>query len=1016
MLCACFVGCSEVENSVKIQDNLISRYGDGLSVIDSFVPPQNATEYTNLKRLKINVNIDARVGGYHMTGIYLPAGETLTVNVSSDIFQLGYRIYINSMYSDSRVVKTIQSIQTKVTSDQGGIVEIFIPNDGTRQSSFDITIEGGISMPYYRMGRDKIQNLYDADTNIAILDSENIRFYLPVSLLVDENNNLLIDNIDDILMWWQSAVSFFNKATDEQQMNEDYIVRVLVDDTIQQPYYNSKTKVIHFNASDFENIMNFDKLKSGSAWNLLYQISDLKVKLSDGFEGVFEIDMIVDILCSVNFVMMTNSSYNQINGDTWLNNSYTCLEKTIELMSMSDSQKDENFETYKMRAFFINIMHSFGVDKILEIIVEYSHASKNSLNGEMTLDNLGLVISDILQRDVSYYFEYFDMPLSQETVNKIKGRKAYIPVQSKYTIGGYDNVDDIGYTVPMGESAKFDFDDSIISLLSGWDIVEIQSDSNRWTVEDGIYYYSPSADTLIDSYQLSLRNGEYSATLYGRINVDIATSTYKVYEGWTFENMSTALEDAISTYEKRTPDYVGSMNFAGIKKYNEEDDNTYVLTVGEGCISVPRSGNYTIFLKNSGLCQVDFGVPKYMFSMFTNSLPVSEYTQYLSYDIELDSDKIYEYKIYMLATKGEASAVLGIRYNDGEDKNIYDIDSNYLIYKGLDRADIVEYNPPVIYPDNYNNKEAFNLTHSLDKKIISYPQANAYYDIANATDEYANTTYKAQNTSNEYVFVVDFGSDTRNEYISFIANENMVGAKISIMSASKNKNKSYKTIALAESEYTIKSGYNFIEFDATTNRYFKFVIYGDNNFELTLNDLEMGECFEQSTIVTNTSSSLSYMGGWKAVEGYVSINGSISQSTDKNSIMAFTEKCRQVAFYGVKDTMYGKMDVYVDGKFYTTIDLYSETKETDALLFAIDFDYSLEHSIKIMPSSNEDIINIDYISYIPVEKEEIAQNTGKLYYALIIPAVIVLALIGAYIADRVKKNKSTNKNQNAVTK
>ena len=83
---------------------------------------------------------------------------------------------------------------------------------------------------------------------------------------------------------------------------------------------------------------------------------------------------------------------------------------------------------------------------------------------------------------------------------------------------------------------------------------------------------------------------------------------------------------------------------------------------------------------------------------------------------------------------------------------------------------------------------------------------------------------------------------------------------------------------------------------------------------------------------------------------------------------------------------------------------------TDQLLFAIDFDTSKEHSIKAMPSSKTDLINFDYISFIPVNEEEVQDISGVVYYIFIIPGVILIALTGAAIADfRVKARRNNNK-------
>lgn len=1009
------VACSNLENNLRIEDEIVSRFGDGISVLGSYAAPSEASEYSDVERVKMRVNVDARIGGYHLTGVYLPAGETLTVNVSNEISQVGYRVRINSFVAGKSDV--IDSTEKKITSETGGVVEIYVPSSGTSSNSFDVVIEGGILMPYYRMGRDTEQRIYDGDGKYAILDGENIRFYVPTDLLFDKDGNCTVEDLYNTLLWWQSAVTFLNKATDTVSLKSNYSVRVVVGDFGTEPTLDDTTGLISIDKSYFLNALDFENLKAGKSWELLYKICERKVNLSSGFEGVFALDMIVDILANIDYVMMTNSGYNSTS--SWLNNAYSCLEKTIELLSLPESERGENHSQEVMRAFFINILHSFGVDKTLDILTEYSHASKESENGEMTVDEFALSMSNILQRDMSLYFEMFkrglsqDMGLSQETVDKMKGKQIYIPVQSKYAVGGNSEFYDIGYTVPMGESTAFDFQNSIISFVDGWSVYKVESDSTRWSEKDGVFYYNPSTSKLVDNYTLYLRNGEYSAVLYGRLNVNISTAVYKVYEGWTFSNMSTALEDAIASYSKRTPDHVGSIDYAGINNYEEETDgeegggNTYVFTVTDGCMSVPESGNYTIYLKNTGLCQVEFGVQKYMFDMFANSLPVADYTDYLSYEIQLDSSKIYEFKIYMLSTKGDGNAMLGIKYNDGEDKTIRDIDDSYLIYRGLSKDDVVEYQPPSIYPDGYTVMDEFYQSYDINEKnFLSYPEAVVTSGLNQAFDSLSTSYYVANEKQNEYTFVIDFGSEKRTEYFSLIVKESMAGANVAIYTADKNVADKFKKVALTNSSFTLAKGANTVLYTPSTARYVKIIISKDEAFECAFTDFKIGQHFEESRIVANTSSSLSYMGGWNNVFGYVSINGSVSQSVDKNSVISFTAVCSQICLYGVKDSVYGKMDVYVDGSHYTTIDLYNPTPVTNTLIFAVDFDTSREHSVKIMPAGKEDVINLDYITYIPETEEDINANTDSLLYALIIPAVIAVALIGAAIADAVKKSKS----------
>ena len=58
-----------------------------------------------------------------------------------------------------------------------------------------------------------------------------------------------------------------------------------------------------------------------------------------------------------------------------------------------------------------------------------------------------------------------------------------------------------------------------------------------------------SSISISDEFELTLSSGEYTITLYGKINVTITVATYKIYDGWKFDNPTTALAEAISSYE-----------------------------------------------------------------------------------------------------------------------------------------------------------------------------------------------------------------------------------------------------------------------------------------------------------------------------------------------------------------------------------------------------------------------------------------------------------------------------------
>lgn len=1016
--------CSTLKNNIKIQDNVVSRFGDGIAVLSTNLAPRTATEYKDVQRVTAKVNVDARMSGYHITGLYLPAGETLTITVPNTVRLNYYSVFVDTYSTERRVSKYISSVTTELTSPTGGIVEIFVPagDEMTSESanaSFNMTIEGGIVIPYYRLGRDSLGQIEQGDGAYAVLDCVNTRFYVPTSALYGEDKLCKIDDLYNVLLWWQSAVSFVNETLGIASSSRDYTASIVFGD-YSAISYDSSVRVTYAPISYFEKTLFYSNLLEGEAWDLLFNICDYKTRVAGGdVGGIISQESLINVLCAVDHVVMTNPSEETYNGINWLHDSYSCLMGTLEILKLPSAEIIQNHQDNLAMAFFINILHSFGLDKTIEIISEYRKETE-----PLDVDGYALLISSVLRADMSMYFDTFQMPLKQETRNKMSGNQLYVPVQTLFTVGSEDNSYNLGYTVAMGERAVFDFEDKIVSVVDGWKVEKVVGKRpDLWSKDgeiDGLYYYTPSQDSLIDEFYVTLSNGDYTVTLYGKINVIITVATYKIYEGWKFDNPSTALAEAIDAYSKRSPDYVGSIDFAGVRRRAEVDNSVYVLTVTSGCIRVPVSGKYRFYLRNNGRCRVEFGVPKYMFNMFDISIPFTEFTRGHSYDIDLDADTNYYFNLYLLSTKGGCDAALGVRYIEGEDVDdgqdfgiIADIvDSDYLIYNGLSEDKVVRFEPPVIYPTGYGFKDEFYQPYTLtEDNVVSYPKAlNASSEIEFVFDELNSSYYTALAKASEYEFVLNLDGEKRLEYVQlFVRNvSTMIGAKIKIVVSDNAEFAEPRVINLKEDK--IVAGLNTFMFDAVKYRYLKIVFYADEPFECSFTDLKTGQHFDASQIVPNTSSSIAYMGGWSDIGEYVCINGSVSQSVNQNSVMSFTALARQICIYGVKDSNYGKMEVYVDGSKVATVDLNSETTMTDQLLFAMDFDLWAEHTVKVMPASDEDIINIDYITYLAIEKEEIREYSGFLYAVFILPAVIIIALVGAAIADyRVKKKRNKSK-------
>ncbi len=808
--------CSTLTNNIKIQDNVVSRFGDGIAVLSTNLAPRTAQEYKDVQRVTAKVNVDARMSGYHITGLYLPAGESLTITVPNTVRLNYYSVFVDTYSTERRVSKYISNVTTELTSPTGGIVEIFVPasDDLTSEStnaSFNMTIEGGIVIPYYRLGRDSLAQVEQGDGAYAVLDCVNTRFYVPTSALYDEDNKSKIDDLYNVLLWWQSAVSFVNETLGIASSSRDYTSSIVFGD-YSQISYDSTVRVTYAPISYFSKTLFYSNLLEGEAWDLLFNICDYKTRVAGGnADGIISQESLINILCAVDHVVMTNPSGESHNDINWLHDSYSCLMGTLEILRLPSAEIMQYHQEDLAMAFFINILHSFGLDKTIEIISEYRKETE-----PLDIDGYALLISSVLRADMSMYFDTFQMQLTQETKNKMSGNQLYVPVQTLFTVGSEANSYNLGYTVAMGERAVFDFEGNIVSVVDGWKVEKVVGKNPRlWSKDSerqGVYYYTPSQDALIDEFDVTLSNGDYTITLYGKINVIITVATYKIYEGWKFDNPSTALAEAIDSYDKRTPDYVGSIDFAGVRRRAEVDTSVYVLTLTSGCIRVPQSGKYRFYLRNNGRCRVEFGVPKYMFNMFDISIPFSEFTRGHSYDIDLDADTNYYFNLYLLSTKGGCDAALGVRYIEDEsvddDKDfgiIADIvDSDYLVYNGLSEDKVVKFEPPVIYPTGYGFKDEFYQPYVLtEDNVISYPKAlNASNEIEFVFDELNSSYYTALERNSQYDFILKLDGERRMEYVQFFVRNvsSMVGARVKISVANNAEFSDARDIVLKENQ------------------------------------------------------------------------------------------------------------------------------------------------------------------------------------------------------------------------
>lgn len=977
--------CKSVEHTLAYNDDVEARYADGISIVGTADAPTYAVEYQNKARVEQQMYVDNTVKGLHLTGLYLPKGETISVTVSAETAQKSHKIVVNSCTSDKETIE-LNSVRTQYTSSLGGRVDILVDGVVEEKNVFEIKIDGCVRMPFYRLGveREKPQ----AEQNgWATLDCGNIRFVFPSDILGDVNG------LDNSLKWWRSAVEAMCRMTDVKFIDGDLSpIIVLVDPSIDGVggEWNKNEKYVRIGKNGFENVTDYESLKTGGGKTLLYIIGDMLADGADGYdEGPLQ-NKLGKVISNLTYIIMTdNIKDGEGNG---IANAYLQLEKAV----LGETLEDSNIEV-----FFDGLLHSVGMERTINALQQYKYTIKQS----SAVDKWSEYIRDISQdsieiggekveligTDLSYYCEWLNMEVSQECKDAMRGKELFVPVQSQYATGVSKENCQTGISLALGQKTVIDFASSIISPISGWKVESVEG--KGWVAtESGRYEYNPSADRLFDEFQLNLFNGELRTSLYGRVTVDIRVASYQLYRDIPFRDV----DKAIKGVANMTPSDKASLPKAQVPEESEVDDSKYSFGVTKGSLQVEEDGKYTFFLKSKGLVKVNFGVSEFMFEMFNNYLTVSDYTHELQYQLSLEKDKVYNFEIFVLSTQGGGWATLGIETPYG----IQDLGQDNVVFWNMKRSDEMRYESPIlpienidlhsqVYDDFLSSRWA--LTGSIELKENSN---NIYlFDDNNAT------YFEPIDVVNSYVVEWDMQSERGAEYLALEVKTDMLGANIKVQTASVANQ--WQDVLVT----TIDATQNAFDFGGSVScRYVKLTIDKPTDFACSIGGVALGKIVDQSRIVPNTSTAISYQGEWRSIEKYASVNGSLASNVDKNCAMEYEFYGSMIAVYATKDTSFGHAKVYIDGKEHSIVDLSSDVARCGERVFAQEFETMGLHTIKIVPV-DDDQINIDYLTVIEGVRPE--QEPAKFNYWLIaiIPAVALVGFVVALIADKISKNR-----------
>lgn len=703
------------------------------------------------------ITTEARPGGNHLTGLYAPAGEVITVEMSKEDLEKtgGVKIEIGQ-YSQNNQLNNIwkarddfkrmpemgnemlaSSTKSYVGSFLGGPIYI-TPN---KQCTFTVKISGALEYCHFIYGltteeefnrlKEKSAPYFDLEVwdkcvrhsgpkAYANLDYENLNkisaFWLSVSNIsrqipMGSSANLGIDFLYDPFVAAGSAVAFVGRNW--CNLPPDWMSGAL----------------------DYEGFM------TNGNWGPIHEYNHHFQRY--GFAPGDEVtNNALSLLSYINYTQISAGRPNLSGWNKYLNPA-TSLKETLS--QNANGQTTSSLNTYA------DIIHTFGVETFIK-------AASNG-KGQGGTDTWYKALSDATGYNMNYYFSLLNQTVSDEVSQSYNTLKPFIPVtleeQTGKVINDKDIVTVLPYPIAYGKDYTIDLDSSL-TIPSGftYTVKNITNPRNGSLKRDGnILTYTPLGLNTSGEIKLTieLKNTDLNLTSQETIIFElkpqyqgIDKTTY-TYSGNIYNSIDEAEKANFKDYTNVETEIVNTHFINGIG-YNK-------ICVYHGKIYMPKSGDYTISVRTSNRSntRLRLGLNTKSYSKTIDSprsAPIDVNTTNETFNVK-KGDYIY-FEVIVQSYHPDGFADLFGSY----DNNLQRISMSYLLNDEATKAPIRENSDN--YPRSYNDLS--KVIPNTNASVISYTESFASWDetqkIENIVDGDISTSYHS--IRNKYITTEPF--------------------------------------------------------------------------------------------------------------------------------------------------------------------------------------------------------------------------------------------------------------------
>ena len=755
------------------------------------------------------ITITPRSRGNHITGLYAPAGEVITLEMSDEDLAKtgGIKVTVGQVFSNgtanniwaARELNRMPNLANTMTISEnigyfgsflGGPIYIEPVN---KEERFTVTISGAVNYSHYIYGyttREEFER--NADSSAPYFDLEVWYDGVRHSGSASRAEQFDYGQLTDAAELWQKIALVSNKVP-AGNPSEDTGITFLYDPFVAAGsmvafvgHYGTNCPLQAMAAALDAHTATTNP--SGNFWGVLHEYNhnyqNFGMEYTDYGGATNEVtNNVVNI---AEYTLFTSASSLRTaagaNGgnyaDGW--SRYTNPEWTLRQTLAAAGSRNAALDTY------VNLIHSFGQDIVIKSTNVTARNSDEAWFASVS-ENTGY--------DMSYYMrELLQANISEEMAEEYAGGDMYVPVASVYQTGASYFMDGVRYysktaqpyVIQEGETYTMDFNENLVVPEGfSWRIKSFTNPSSgsiQRTAEN-VYTYTPGEEKYSGKMYLTLqitkddgafdvRDTELVIELcQGQLKKDMLTRTVYTYSAdKMYADAQQAYEADFSGYTSvYTEDNVNRVQNGNFEIWEPQPADNAVMVV-EGKYIVPSDGKYRFALRGRQNAAMYISVGGGGYSLCGVQKNGSGADYYLN-DANTYSDftltageQVYIKAVLLVKSGGAQAPYIGVgvgKFDESGGVNISHMSAVRTSYNP-EEEDI---SFPYLYKPQYTYRhdEVFDVSQTLIS--FKYSAWDESYAIGNLFDEDDTNFIHSDRTSiseeNPFEIVVSLGQSVR---------------------------------------------------------------------------------------------------------------------------------------------------------------------------------------------------------------------------------------------------------------